>query len=217
MKTFRFSKTYQGRCVLRLPALELPAGTITAVVGANGSGKSTMARVLAGIVPPDGKTPRAPHPAVGYLPQQSYAFRMSVEKNILLNGKDRERAAEMMRALKLDELKKQGAKKLSGGESAKMALIRLLMGRYELLILDEPTAAMDMESTLAAEELIRRACRETGCAALLITHSIRQARRMAERVIVLHKGELIEQGETESVLTAPQQEQTRRFLDYFGT
>ena len=123
----------------------------------------------------------------------------------------------MMRALKLDELKKQGAKKLSGGESAKMALIRLLMGRYELLILDEPTAAMDMESTLAAEELIRRACRETGCAALLITHSIRQARRMAERVIVLHKGELIEQGETESVLTAPQQEQTRRFLDYFGT
>ena len=75
---------------------------------------------------------------------------------------------------------------------------------------------MDMESTLAAEELIRETCHETGCAVLLITHSISQARRIADRVLVLQQGELIEQGECQAVLSAPGKEETRRFLDFYG-
>ena len=90
------------------------------------------------------------------------------------------------------------------------------MRSYDLLILDEPTAAMDMESTLAAEKLIRETCKETGCAVLLITHSISQARRIADRVLVLHQGKLVEQGECQKVLCEPAQEQTRRFLDFYG-
>ena len=97
-----------------------------------------------------------------------------------------------------------------------MALSRLLMKDYELLILDEPAAAMDMESTLSAEKLIRETCKETGCAVLLITHSISQARRIADRVLVLHQGKLVEQGATEAVLSAPSKEETRRFLDFYG-
>ena len=104
----------------------------------------------------------------------------------------------------------------SGGETARMALCRILMKRYELLILDEPTAAMDMESTLAAEGLIRRYCTETGCGVLLITHSISQARRIADRVIVLHQGRLIEQGESVQVLSKPKQEKTKSFLEFYG-
>ena len=84
-----------------------------------------------------------------------------------------------------------------------MALCRILMKRYEFLILDEPTAAMDMESTLASEECIRRYCDETGCGVLLITHSISQARRLADQIIVLHEGKLIERGDTERVLSSP--------------
>ena len=121
-----------------------------------------------------------------------------------------------MQALGLEDLARQRAGKLSGGETAKMALCRLLMGTYRLLILDEPTAAMDMESTLAAEELIRKRCRETGCGVLLITHSISQARRIADRLLVLHQGKLIEQGECQQVLDAPAQEETRRFLEFYG-
>ena len=121
-----------------------------------------------------------------------------------------------MKALGIEALAGQRAKKLSGGETARMALCRILMKPYELLILDEPTAAMDMESTLAAEECIRAYCSETGCGVLLITHSISQARRLAHRVIVLHEGKLIEQGDAQPVLSAPQEEQTRRFLEFYG-
>ena len=216
MKTTAFSKTYNGRTVLTLPALELPPGQITAVIGPNGSGKSTFAKILAGIERADDKKPILSGISVGYLPQKSFPFRMSTEKNILQNGNDPARAAALMKALGIEALAGQNAKKLSGGETARMALCRILMKRYELLILDEPTAAMDMESTLAAEGCIRRCCDETGCGVLLITHSISQARRLADRVIVFHEGKLIEQGECVQVLSKPKQEKTKRFLEFYG-
>ena len=216
MKTAAFTKTYGTRTVLTLPELTLTPGEITAVIGANGSGKSTFAKVLAGIEPPDGKQAVLPGVSVGYLPQKPFAFRMSTEKNVLLGGDDAAQAAALMHVLGLDALARQSAKRLSGGETAKMALCRSLMGRYDLLILDEPTAAMDMESTLAAEALIRKTCEDRRCAILLITHSIQQARRLAQRVLVLHRGTLIEQGQSPQILDAPAQAQTKRFLDYYG-
>ena len=216
MKTTAFTKTYAGRTVLSLPELELPQACITAVIGPNGSGKSTLAKILAGIERADEKRPILSGVTVGYLPQKSFPFRMSTEKNILQNGNDPVRARALMKELGIDALAGQSAKKLSGGETARMALCRILMKRYELLILDEPTAAMDMESTLAAEGLIRRYCTETGCGVLLITHSISQARRIADRVIVLHQGRLIEQGESVQVLSKPKQEKTKNFLEFYG-
>ncbi len=216
MKTAAFTKTYNRRRVLELPELELPEGQITAVIGPNGSGKSTLAKVLAGIERADGSRPVLSGVSVGYLPQKSFPFRMSTEKNILTNGNDRAREEKLMKALGIEALARQSAKRLSGGETARMALCRILMRRYDLLILDEPTAAMDMESTLRAEELVRAACGEQGCAVLLITHSISQARRMADRVLVLHQGKRIEQGDCLQVLNGPKQEQTRRFLDFYG-
>ena len=216
MKTAAFTKTYGKRTVLELPEISLPQGQITAVIGPNGSGKSTYAKILAGIERSDDKKPILSDVSIGYLPQKSFSFRMSTEKNILTNGTDRTRAVELMKTLSIDALARQSAKKLSGGETARMALSRILMRSYDLLILDEPTTAMDMESTLAAEQLIRETCRETGCAVLLITHSISQARRIADRVLVLQRGELVEQGEGRQVLNSPKQEQTRRFLDFYG-
>ena len=216
MKTTAFTKTYSRRMVLSLPELTLPEGKITAVIGPNGSGKSTFARVLAGIEAADDRRAILTGVSVGYQPQKSFPFRMSAKKNILQNGNDPTRATALMKALGIETLAGQSAKRLSGGETARMALCRILMKRYELLILDEPTAAMDMESTLAAEECIRAYCAETGCGVLLITHSIQQARRLAHRVIVLHEGKLIEQGDAERVLSSPQEEQTRRFLEFYG-
>ena len=216
MKLDAFTKTYGGRRVLDMPAWELADGQITAVIGANGSGKSTLAKVLAGIEPSDRGKPVLPRCAVGYLPQKYCAFRMSVLHNLLLNGGDHARAAQLMEALQLTPLSRASAKKLSGGEGAKMALCRLLMGHYELLILDEPTAAMDMESTLAAEELIRACAKETGCTVLLITHSIQQARRLADRILFLDRGVPVEEGGTAELLTAPKHEKTKRFLEFYG-
>ena len=216
MKTKALTKTYSERTVLSLPELELPQGRITAVIGPNGSGKSTFAKILAGIERADERKPVLDHVPVGYLPQKSFPFRMSTEKNILQNGKDPARARALMKELGIDALAGQSAKRLSGGETARMALCRILMKPYELLILDEPTTAMDMESTLAAEGLIRKSCTETGCAVLLITHSIGQARRISDRVIFLQGGKLIEQGEAAQLLSAPQCEETKRFLEFYG-
>ena len=216
MKTIACTRTYNRRLVLDLPELELPEGQITAVIGPNGSGKSTFAKILAGIERADNKKPILTGVTVGYLPQKSFPFRMSTEKNILTNGKDRARAAELMKALELDSLARQSAKKLSGGETARMALARLLMRQYDLLILDEPSAAMDMGSTLAAERLIADYCGETGCAVLLITHSIQQARRVARQVVFLHGGKLIEQGKTDRILSQPSRTETKQFLEFYG-
>ena len=216
MKTTAFEKTYAGKCVLRCPALELPEGQITAVIGANGSGKSTRARVLAGVERADGGVRVLNGVRVGYLPQRPYAFRMSTARNIAVGGPDEQRARELMAALDLTPLAGQRAKRLSGGETQKLALARLLMGRYDLLIADEPTAAMDMESTLTAERLLLDYLQGTGCAILLITHSVQQARRCAERAIFLHDGDVLEQGDAKTLLYAPRAEETRRFLEFYG-
>ena len=216
MKTAACTKTYNRRVVLRLPELEIEPGRITAIIGPNGSGKSTFAKILAGIERSDDKRPLVSGVSVGYLAQKSFPFRMSTEKNILQNGNDPARARELMTALGIEALAGQSAKRLSGGETARMALCRILMRRYDLLVLDEPTTAMDMESTLAAEKLMQETCREQGCALVLITHSISQARRISDRVLVLHQGELIEQGDSARVLSEPKEERTKRFLEFYG-
>ena len=216
MKISAFSKSYGSRVVLRFPDLELPDGCITAVIGPNGSGKSTLARVLAGLERSDQNRPPLVPLQIGYMPQKSYAFRMNVARNLALNGSDSERRETLLRTLQIDTLAGQSAKRLSGGETARMALARLLMRDYELLILDEPTAAMDVESTLAAEALLSDYCRGTGAGILLVTHSLQQARRIAQHVLFLHQGELREQGDASRLLSAPETEELRRFLEFYG-
>ena len=216
MNSRAFTKTYGTQTVLTMPDMEWAPGCIYAVIGANGSGKSTLAKVISGAEPSDGKQKPFSDISVGYLPQKPYAFRMRLEKNLYLNGSDHARAERLMNQLGLASLCRKPAHRLSGGETAKLALARLLMRDYDLLILDEPTAAMDMESTLAAEKLIQSYRDQTGCAVILITHSLRQAQRIANRIIYLEQGKLMESGDSESLLQSPQKSETKRFLQFFG-
>ena len=216
MNLLPFSKTYEGVCVLDFPGMELPKGSVVAVIGANGSGKSTFGRILAGIIPADQKGPHLSDGTVGYLPQKNYAFRMKTEANILLGGRDRKRADALMQALQLTPLAKKRADKLSGGETARMALARLMMKSFDLMILDEPTAAMDMETTSLAEDLMLHYVQETGCTLILVTHSLQQVRRVADEVLFFRKGKLVESGPRERVLYDPIYPETRRFLEFYG-
>ena len=216
MKISAFSKTYDGRCVLDFPGMELQPGKIYAVIGANGSGKSTFAKVLSGILPADKKGKPLEDGSVGYMPQKNYAFRMGTKANILLNGKDEARAEQLMDALQLRHLENKRADKLSGGETARMALARLMMSAYDLVLLDEPTAAMDMETTLLSEKLILEYVRETGCTLILVTHSLQQARRVADEVWYFHKGKLLENGDKAQILQKPARAETSQFLEFYG-
>ena len=191
-------KTYQGQVVLDIPSIEIADGSIVAICGQNGSGKSTLAKILAGIEKPDTETKQevsASPDRVGYLPQQSYAFHMSVRSNILLNKDPKKtkqenvaQAEALLQKIGLESMAKKNAKKLSGGETQKMALVRLLMKPYDLLILDEPTASMDTASLPTAEEIIRDYQSRTGCTILIITHSPEQAQRLAGHIIQLEDG-----------------------------
>ena len=216
MNISSFSKTYEDRCVLDFPGVELQPGKIYAVIGANGSGKSTFAKILAGALHADRKGSFLDAGSVGYMPQRNYAFRMTAKANILLNGKDEARANRLMDAVQIRHLENKRADRFSGGETARMALVRLMMKQYDAVLLDEPTAAMDMETTLLSEKLIVEYVRETGCALILVTHSLQQARRIADEVLYFHKGKLLESGPNERVLYEPEAPETRQFLEFYG-
>lgn len=216
MKIEAFSKTYDGVTVLDFPGMELQPGKIYAVIGANGSGKSTFAKILSGVLAADKKGKYLNTDSIGYMNQKNYAFRMTTKANILLNGKNEARADELMDAIQICHLKNKRADRLSGGETARMALARLMMKRYDVAILDEPTAGMDMEATSLSEELIVRYVQETGCALVLVTHSLQQARRIADEVLFFHKGKLLESGPKETVLYEPSIAETKKFLDFYG-
>ncbi|MBQ9979665.1 MAG: ATP-binding cassette domain-containing protein [Oscillospiraceae bacterium] len=217
MKISAFKKSYEGKWVLDFPGFELKDGNICAVIGSNGSGKSTIAKVLAGIVKADNRRLPVPNDiSVGYMPQKSFAFRLSTISNIRLSGGSEEEALVLMKRLQIDHLARKRAKKMSGGETARMALARLLIRPYDLLILDEPTASMDIESTALTEEVVSEYCRNTGCTVLWVTHSLQQARRVAQQAIFMRNGCLCEAGEAEKLLFNPDKTETREFLEFYG-
>ena len=218
-KTEAFTKTYGGRQVLDARSLDLSEDQIYVAIGANGSGKSTFARILAGAIATDaGRSAfHGARPAsIGYMPQRPYPFRMSMEKNLRLAADDPARAEELMGALKLTNLRQAKAHKLSGGESARMALARVLMRPFDLLILDEPCASMDMESTKLTEGALRRYRDRYHPAILLITHSIQQARRLGDEVLFFHEGHLAETGRCPATLETPQTDALKHFLEFYG-
>lgn len=218
MKSRALTKTYGKRRVLEMPAYTFEPGKVYAVIGANGSGKSTLAKILAGMIKADDKTqPFEEKPeGVGYLPQRAYAFRMSVGANIRLAGDNDERAAMLMDALQIAQLENERADRLSGGEKARLAMARIMMKPFDMLILDEPTTSMDMESTILSEELIRTYLDDTDACIILITHSLSQARRMADKVLFLDHGELIEEGDGDQVLNHPKNALTAKFIEMYG-
>lgn len=216
MKIQPCMKTYRDRCVLSFPGLELKEGKIYALIGSNGSGKSTFGKILSGVLSADHKSAPLCTGKVGYMPQNSFAFRMTTRKNILLGGSDKEKAERLMQELQLTALADKRADRLSGGETARMALARLMMNSYDLLILDEPTAAMDMETSLLAEKVIASYVQKTGCSLLLITHSLSQAGRLADELLFFHNGQLKENGPSERLLSTPSTDELKRFLNFYG-
>lgn len=220
MKIRPLRKTYEGRLVLNTESFEMQSGRIYMLIGANGCGKSTLAKIIAGVETADDRS-RAFTPdgrgTVTYVPQKPYAFRMSLEKNLRIVANNAAREKELIDKLGLEYLRSKRTEKFSGGESARMALARALMRTTDLLILDEVTAAMDMESTRASERVIEEHVRSGGTAVLMITHNIQQAYRMGDEIIFMKQGRIAETGPCRETIEHPKTAELAEFLDFYGS
>jgi len=208
-----FSKSFEN-FKLSVSDLSFNEGKIVALVGANGCGKSTFAKCLSGIIKADSIL-ETDIKSIGYMSQHSFPFRMSVRKNISLASNDMQRVNALIEKLGLDGIAEKNAKSLSGGQTARMALARALATDFDFLILDEPCASMDMQSTLASEECIREYVKG-GNSILLITHSLQQARRIADEMIYMDNGCIVERGNTNELLENPKEVRTKNFFEFYG-
>lgn len=220
MRIERTIKRYGEKTALSVEALAFRYGEICAVMGENGSGKTTLARIAADVLKPDaGGRVLEKGETIGYMPQKSYAFYGTLARNVALGspaGRFDERCHELVSKLGLSSLERAKAKALSGGETARMALARVLAGTWSFLVLDEPTAALDIPSTLAAEQLLKAYRDETGAGMLVVTHSVSQARRLADRIVFLSGGVVVEDGPTEQSLAHPSTPEFAQFLAFLG-
>lgn len=180
-------KTYNGQVVLNIDNFSIEEGKIIAITGPNGSGKSTLARILAGIISSDDKTINCKM-KVAYLPQKPYVFDLTLEKNILINGGDREKCENLINSFGITYLKSKRAKGFSGGEQQKLALARLMMKDYDLVILDEPTSAMDEKSQNVAEKIILEYAKNKTL--VIITHDKSQISKIADKTIFMNNGKI---------------------------
>lgn len=214
-------KTYGDRVVLDVEKLSFEEGRRYALIGANGSGKSTLLSILAAQTKPDeGGAIVLDGARVAYMPQSSFAFDMSVRNNVLLSSdfgtrKERGFCADMLiKSLGLWSLRKKNAAKLSGGETQRMALARTLMVKCDLLLLDEPTAALDVEQAKSAVELLKRETEYRKNTLIFATHSLRQAELLADEVLFLKDGKVLERGTPQMLLENASTEELRAFLAF---
>jgi molybdate transport system ATP-binding protein len=210
-------------------------GEVLAVLGPNGAGKSTLLGVLSGLLRPDEGHVRLgdelvtdtaagvhvpPHQRrVGLLAQQALLFpHLTALDNVAFGPRAQgvprraaeERARELLAAVDTAELADRRPDRMSGGQQQRVALARALAPGPELLLLDEPLAALDVDAAPAMRSLLRRIVRDRKQTALLVTHSALDALVLADRVVVLTRGSVVEQGPTREVLARPRSAFTAR-------
>ena len=199
----------------------------TVIMGANGTGKSLLLRLLHGLIRPTAgevlwqgrPLDREGRRAQAMVFQRPVMLRRSALANLRfalavrgVGGADREaREAEAIERARLADLAGRPARVLSGGEQQRLAIARALACAPRVLFLDEPTASLDPASTHAIERQIREA-HENGVTVVLVTHDIGQARRLGDDLIFLHAGRVVEAGPVMGVLDAPRSEAARAWI-----
>ena len=212
-------KNYGDRTVLCVDLLKIKKGERLSLTGANGSGKSTLLKIIAGIITCDGYV-EVPQKVL-YMPQKTVLFDMSVLHNVTysLSGKKKEKEEKAMEALRktgLSELYNKNALTLSGGEGARLALARILVNDCDVLLLDEPTGAVDVEGTEIVENALREYTEKNGCTLITATHSPLQAKRLSERVIMLQDGRIAEDCTPEEFFLAPKTDFGKKFVSMWS-
>ena len=204
-------KRYGERTVLDIPSLSINDVETLALAGANGSGKTTLLKILGGTV----KASEGSFSISGsilYMPQNSYAFRGDLIRNIFISGADRSKAFELLEKLELSHLADKKAKSLSGGELQRLSLCRVLSGKCDLLLLDEPTSACDANGAELVIKAIKDYQKSCGCTVIMSTHSPLLALNASDRLIILNSGKIEADGSPEETLANPGTQWAKSFI-----
>lgn len=211
----------KNRLILDVPELHFEKGKRYGIIGENGSGKTTLLRLLMGTVKASQGSIEGLNldHKVGYLPQSPYAFSFSVLRNVSMTL-EKEQARETLAFNTLEKVGLAGlihsrGSTLSGGEKQRLGLARVLAVPKEVLLLDEPTSATDIRGTDLVEGLLQEWFEKTKGLLIFTTHAPAQALRLADEVIFLEDGKVIETGSPEDLFNHPRQEETRAFLSHW--
>ncbi|WP_310397850.1 ABC transporter ATP-binding protein [Hymenobacter sp.] len=206
-------------------------GQKLALAGESGAGKSTLLQVIAGLVQPSagevrvlGGRVRGPaetlvpgHPGVAYLSQQSelpHALRVGQVLRYA-NTRPASEAQALFELCRIDQLLLRRTDELSGGERQRVALARLLLGAPQLLLLDEPFSNLDRVHKRQLQAILAAVGEQLGITSLLVSHDPADALSWAEQILVLRRGQLVQQGPPEDVYRRPANEYTAGlFGDY---
>jgi lipopolysaccharide export system ATP-binding protein len=208
-------KSYKKRVVIRDVSLSLKQGEVVALLGPNGSGKTTTFYAVAGLVYPEGghvlidgqevtNLPmyRRAKLGIGYLPQEMSIFRgLSVEDNILAildiaepdRHKRRERLEELLSEFSIEHLRRAPALALSGGERRRVEIARCLAAHPKYLLLDEPFAGVDPISVGDIRHLVAD-LKKRGIGVLITDHNVRETLEIVDRAYILHDGKVLMSG-----------------------
>lgn len=215
-----------GQVLIAEIDLTLLSGTRTLVLGPNGAGKSLLLRLCHGLLQPTRGEIRwaiddraAVREAQALVFQRPVLLRRSVRANIeyalAVRGANRmerrSRAEEALARTGLTALAARPARTLSGGEQQRVALARAWALEPAVLFLDEPTANLDPASTRSFEGIVE-AIHAAGTKIIMTTHDLGQARRLADEILFLHRGRLVEQTPAAEFFNSPRSEQARAFL-----
>lgn len=228
LKVVNLRKSYRKRMVIRDVSLELGRGEIVALLGPNGSGKTTCFYVIAGLVTPeagnvivDGRDVtslpmyRRAKLGFGYLPQEMSIFRgLSVEDNILAileiaerdRTRRRERLEELLSEFSIEHLRRAPAMALSGGERRRVEIARCLAADPKYVLLDEPFAGVDPIAVGEIRHLIAD-LKNRGIGVLITDHNVLETLQIVDRAYILHDGKILMSGTTDEVV---QDETVRR-------
>ncbi|MGW4473151.1 ABC transporter ATP-binding protein [Nonomuraea sp. NPDC004354] len=209
-------KSFGGRTVLKDVSLELARGEFFALLGPSGTGKTTLLRVLAGLERPDAGTVLAPRrrTTVYQEPRLVQARRALANVTLGLPRSAREAGLAALAEVGLSGHADAWPATLSGGEAQRVALARALVREPELLLLDEPFAALDALTRLQMQDLVAELCARHRPAVVLVTHDVDEAVRLADRVAVLRDGELAVDRRID--LPHPRERDDPRFLAHRG-
>ncbi|GGY10647.1 ABC transporter ATP-binding protein [Litchfieldella qijiaojingensis] len=220
------SFVHRGQVLLDRISLRLEGHGKTLIMGPNGAGKSLLMRLCHGLLKPTGGRIRWSGHANGKAPRQAMVFQRPVllRRSALANltyalaagGTPRSRrkllAWEALEHFGLTAIAHRPARVLSGGEQQRLALARAWLLKPEVLFLDEPTSALDPAAIKAVEDAVADFHRQ-GTRIVMSSHDLNQARRLADEVVFLYGGRLIEHSPAEVFFSQPQTAQARAFID----